>query len=179
VLACLAAGAAVNFTLNGCLFVLPLLLQHLTALQTGLAFLPMTLPFVLNPPVTGRLVARFGPRPPILAGLALLTAGSVTLGCAAWTGAGYGWLAPGLLLTGFGVSFVLPAAVSATIAAAPDGTAGAAGGLLNAVRQTGATLGVAAMGAVSTGYALFLAAAVCAAAGAWFATRVVPQYQGS
>ena len=179
VLACLAAGAAVNFTLNGCLFVLPLLLQHLTALQTGLAFLPLTLPFVLNPPVTGRLVARFGPRPPVLAGLALLTAGGATLGSVAWTGAGYGWLALGLLLTGFGVSFVLPAAVSAIIAAAPDGTAGAAGGLLNAVRQTGATLGVAVMGAVSINHALFLAAAVCAAAGGWFATRVAPQYQGS
>jgi DHA2 family methylenomycin A resistance protein-like MFS transporter len=179
VLACLAAGAAVNFTLNGCLFVLPLLLQHLTALQTGLAFLPMTLPFVLNPPVTGRLVARFGPRPPVLAGLALLTAGGVTLGSVAWTGAGYGWLALGLLLTGFGVSFVLPAAVSAIIAAAPDGTAGAAGGLLNAVRQTGATLGVAVMGAVSVDHALFLAATVCAAAGGWFATRVARQYQGS
>jgi hypothetical protein len=63
--------------------------------------------------------------------------------------------------------------------AAPDGTAGAAGGLLNAVRQTGATLGVAVMGAVSVNHALFLAAAVCAAAGGWFATRVAPQYQGS
>jgi DHA2 family methylenomycin A resistance protein-like MFS transporter len=177
--AALAAGAAVNFALNGSLFVLPLLFQqdrHLSAVLTGLAFLPLTLPFALNPPVTGRMVARLGPRTPILTGMALLTAGGVVLGCAVWAGAEYGWLALGLLLTGFGVSFVLPALVAATLSIAPPGTAGAAGGLLNAVRQTGATLGVATMGAfvgrdTATGsaYALFLSASVCVAAGAWFA----------
>ncbi|MCI2420253.1 MFS transporter [Saccharopolyspora sp. K220] len=171
----LAAGAAVNFALNGNLFVLPLLLQqdhHLTAVVTGLAFLPLTLPFVLNPPVTGRIVARFGPRPPIVTGLALLTGGGIALGCAAWAKAHYGWLALGLLLTGFGVSFALPALTTAIINAAPQGTAGAASGLLNAVRQTGATLGVATMGSVTgigSAYALLLSAAACLAASAWFA----------
>jgi DHA2 family methylenomycin A resistance protein-like MFS transporter len=175
----LAAGAAVNFALNGNLFVLPLLLEqdrHLSAIAAGLAVLPLTLPFTLNPPLTGRLAARFGPRPPILAGMALLAAGGTGLGCAAWAGAGYGWLALGLLLTGYGVSLVLPALVAAILGAAPQGTAGAAGGLLNAVRQAGATLGVAAMGALNgtgtaTGpaYALLLSAVVCAGAGTWFA----------
>lgn len=87
----LVAGAAVNFALNGNLFVLPLLFQHnrhLSAIATGLAFLPLTLPFALNPLVTGRLAARFGPRPPILAGMALLAAGGAGLGCAARAGAG-------------------------------------------------------------------------------------------
>jgi MFS transporter, DHA2 family, methylenomycin A resistance protein len=175
----LAVGAAVNFALNGSLFVLPLLLQQgrqLSPLGTGLMFLPLTLPFVLNPPVTGRIVTRLGPRPPILAGMALLTTGGVTLGCAAVAGSGFGWVALGLLLTGFGVSFVLPALVSAVISATPHGTAGAAGGLLNAVRQVGATLGVTTMGAfvgigtvTGSAYALLLAALVAATAGAWFA----------
>ena len=82
---------------------------------------------------------------------------------------------PGLLLTGYGVSLVLPALVTAILRAAPPGTAGAAGGLLNAVRQAGATLGVASMGALASAgtaagsaYALILSALVCAAAGAWF-----------
>lgn len=175
----LAVGAAVNFALNGNLFVLPLLFQqdrHLTPVATGLAFLPLTLPFALNPPVTGRLAGRFGPRPPILAGMALLAAGGVGLGCAAWAGAGYDWLAIGLLLTGYGVSLVLPALVTAILGAAPQGTAGAAGGLLNAVRQGGATLGVAVMGALAgagtmtgSAYALFLPTLVCVVTGIWFA----------
>ncbi|MEV0201059.1 MFS transporter, partial [Nonomuraea sp. NPDC050691] len=91
----LAAGAVVSFTLNGGLFVLPLLLQqgrHLSAVASGLAFLPLTLPFVVNPPLTGRIVARVGPRPPILAGLALLAAGGGGLAWAVGAGASYGWL---------------------------------------------------------------------------------------
>jgi DHA2 family methylenomycin A resistance protein-like MFS transporter len=168
------AGAAVNFTLNGSLFVLPLLFQqdwHVSAILTGLAFLPLTLPFVLNPPVTGRIVARCGPRRPIVVGMAMITVGGLVLAWAAGAAAGYGWLALGLLLTGYGVSLVLPSIVAAVMAAAPDGTAGAAGGMLNAVRQTGATMGVATMGAlvvVGPAYALLLSAIVCAVAGLWF-----------
>jgi DHA2 family methylenomycin A resistance protein-like MFS transporter len=97
-----------------------------------------------------------------LAQLTRRSPAGVVLGCAATAGAAYGWLAVGLLLTGFGVSFVLPALVTFTVNAAPPGTAGAAGGLLNAVRQTGATVGVAVMDALAgSGVALFVSAAVC------------------
>ncbi|MFC0598444.1 MFS transporter [Streptomyces palmae] len=176
----LAAGAAVNFTLTGSLFVLPLLFRDrgMTPLVTGLAFLPLTLPFAVNPPLTGRIVAKVGPRRPVLGGLALLAAGTAGLAVAARTGAPYGWLALGLLLTGLGVSFALPALVTAVVSAAPQGAGGAAGGLLNAVRQTGASLGVAAMGAPLTlgtaagaSWAFLVAALVCAATGLWFGWR--------
>ncbi|WP_242902185.1 MFS transporter [Actinomadura terrae] len=178
--AALLAGAAVNFAMTGVLFVLPLAFQRdlgLSAFETGLAFLPMTLPFAFNPLVTGRIVARTGPRPPILAGLALLTAGGTALGAALLASAPYPVLVAGLLGTGFGVSFALPALATAVVAAAPEGTAGAAGGLLNAVRQSGATLGVAIMGAFvpdgsgGFGSALFAASAACATALALAALR--------
>ncbi|MDN3354395.1 MFS transporter [Actinomadura sp. DC4] len=166
----LLAGAAVNFALTGALFVLPLLLQRerqLSPFATGLAFLPLTIPFAANPPVTGRIVARVGPRPPILTGLALLSAGGATLSVTIFTAGGYPLLALGLLLTGLGISYALPALVAAIVSAAPDGTAGSAGGMLNAVRQVGATLGVAVMGAfvtAGTGWSLLASAAVCLAA---------------
>ncbi|GAA0314731.1 MFS transporter [Actinoallomurus spadix] len=153
----LIAGAAVNFALSGGLFVLTLSLQrHLGPVATGLAFLPLTLPTAFNPLVTGRLVARFGSRPPVLAGLTLLT-----LGCLAATPVP--WL--GMLLIGFGVSFSLPALVTGVVQAAPEGMAGVASGLLNAVRQVGATLGVAVMGGLAGGTAFAIAAALCLAAG--------------
>ncbi|MEV6929287.1 MFS transporter [Dactylosporangium sp. NPDC051485] len=171
--AALLAGAAVNFALSGALFVLPLLLQrHLDALHTGLAFLPLTVPFAVNPPVTGRIVARVGPFRPIVAGLALMAAGGLVLAVVLHVGAAYPWLAIGLLLTGFGVSFALPVLTAAMVSAAPAGATGAAGGVLNAVRQTGATIGVAVMGAAvaaGTGAALLLSAAVCALATVVFA----------
>ncbi|WP_327290060.1 MFS transporter [Streptomyces sp. NBC_01198] len=179
--AMLLAGAAVGFTLTGALFVLPLLLQQrlgYSAVGTGLAFLPMTLPTAFNPLLTGRIVARTGPRGPVLAGLCLLAAGAAAMGAVVWTGAPYALLAAGLAAAGFGVSFALPALTTAVITLAPDGSAGAAGGLFNALRQLGATLGVAVLGAFVTvamhrgegradhgvAEALLLAAAVCAAA---------------
>ncbi|WP_331771246.1 MFS transporter (plasmid) [Embleya sp. NBC_00888] len=172
----LLAGAAVNFAMTGLLFVLPLLFRqnlHMSPLRTGVAFLPMTLPFAVNPLLTGRIVARSGPRVPMLAGLGLLTAGSVVFTVAVHTGSAYPVLAVGLVCTGFGVSFALPALVTTVISTAPEGTAGAAGGLLNAVRQIGATIGVASMGAfvsvdttaaaADLAYALLLPGVLCAA----------------
>ncbi|MFE6977824.1 MFS transporter [Streptomyces sp. NPDC057682] len=174
----LLAGAVTNFALSGALFVLPLLLhreRHLTALETGLAFLPLTVPFAANPPLTGRIVARTGPRTPILTGLGLLTAGGAVLATGVLAEGPYLWLAAGLLLTGFGISFVLPALVAAVIGAAPPGTAGSVGGLLNAVRQVGATLGVALMGAAThagAGWSLVLSGGLCALA--WLVFALTP-----
>lgn len=152
----LLAGTVANFAFSGALFVLTLLLQdtrHLSPMAAGLAFLPLTLPMTVNPLLTGRLVARFGPRPPILGGLALLAAG---LAGVAFTDA----LAPWLVVMGFGLSFVFPALMAGMVNAAPTGTAGAAGGVLNASRQVGATLGVAVLGVV--GHPLRAAAALTA-----------------
>ncbi|MFB4264480.1 MFS transporter [Nonomuraea sp. GTA35] len=156
----LLAGTVANFAFSGALFVLTLLLQdtrHLSPMATGLAFLPLTLPMTVNPLLTGRLVARYGPRPPILGGLALVAAG---LAGTALTGV----LTPWLVVLGFGLSFVLPALMAGMVNSAPPGTAGAAGGVLNAFRQVGATLGVAVMGVIGRPLlvAAVLAALTCA-----------------
>ncbi|MCG6494084.1 MFS transporter [Kitasatospora sp. A2-31] len=181
----LLAGAAVNFAMVGVLFVLPLVLQQTLGLSptvAGLAFLPMTLPPGFNPLLTGRIVARVGPWRPVLGGLALLAAGCAVFAAAVSAGTPYALLAVGLLLAGFGVSFALPALVTAVMDTAPEGTAGAAGGLLNAVRQVGATLGVAATGAFlgagaraddgSPAVAMLLPAAACTLAAVLVARSV-------
>ncbi|MGP3913749.1 MFS transporter [Nonomuraea sp. 10N515B] len=156
----LLAGTVANFAFACALFVLTLQLQdvrHLTPLAAGLAFLPLTIPMTVNPMLTGRLVARYGPRPPILGGLALIAAGltGVALSDA---------LTPGLVMMGVGLSFVLPALMAGMLDSAPPGTAGAAGGVLNAFRQVGATLGVAAAGTIGRPLlaAAILTAATCA-----------------
>jgi DHA2 family methylenomycin A resistance protein-like MFS transporter len=181
--ASLLAGAAVNFALTGTLFVLPLVFErglHLSALAAGLAFGPMTLPVAVNPMVTARLVARTGPRVPVLTGLGLLVAAGAAFAAASAPGAGYPAFVAGLVCTGFGVSFALPALVITVTAAAPPGTAGAASGLLNAARQAGASVGIAATGVFvpdamagpgrAVGWAL-LPALACAAAGLAIARR--------
>ncbi|MFE6872383.1 MFS transporter [Kitasatospora sp. NPDC057692] len=175
----LLAGAAVNFALLGLLFLLPLLLREdrgLSPALAGLAFLPMTLPPGFNPLLTGRIVARVGPWRPAAGGLALLAGGCLVTAAAVAAGAPYPLLAVGLSGAGFGVSFALPALVTAVVSAAPEGAAGAAGGVLNAVRQVGASLGVAVLGSFAgspgrAGAALLLPAVACAAAGVLLSRR--------
>ena len=174
----LLAGTAVNVLLSGVLFVLPLLWQqnrHMTAIEVGVALLPMTVPFAFNPLVTGRIVARIGPQAPARAGLVLLAGAGIIIGGAVSIGMPYPLIVVGLVGAGFGVSLALPALVTGVVAAAPTGTAGAAAGMLNAARQVGATFGVAVMGAfVTVGHAssgrgvatvLIACGLACAAAG--------------
>ena len=172
----LGAGLVVGGVLAGELFLTTLELQEVRALGpvvTGVAFLPLTVPMVVNPPLAGRLVARVGPARPVLGGLVLIAVATAALAAEPSDGS-YAWVAVGLALLGLGVSFSLPALTSAVVLAASPEARGAAGGVFSVVRQTGATLGVAAVTAIigadahhgARGHALMAVAAVAAAV-AW------------
>ncbi|MCX4092902.1 MFS transporter [Nocardia sp. alder85J] len=146
-------GLLVNFGVSGLLFVMSLYFQQargLSALLAGCAFLPLTLPTAFNPVYTGRLVARSGPRKPSVLGFTLLTCGAAVL-AAGITGTGTVHdllIGLGLLIFGFGVSFAIPALVTATVSATPKDQAGIGSGALNSARQTGAVVGVSVLGSV-------------------------------
>ena len=148
----LFAGLVVNFGIAGALFLLSLFFQQArgwSSLTAGLAFLPMTLPTALNPVVTGRIVARIGPRCPAALGMVLIAAGAAVQAGA--TGGSRAAVVVGLgalVLVGYGISFALPALVAGLMATVPAERAGIASGALNAARQTGAVLGVAVLGGV-------------------------------
>lgn len=173
----LAGGLLVNVGLSGLLFVLSLAFQeaaHNTAIVAGLRFLPMTIPTAFNPLLTSRIVARIGPRLPVTIGFTCMAAGSAVVAVAG-TADHPGTLAAssvGLLLIGTGVSFAIPSLVVTVVGAVPAASAGAGSGLLNAIRQVGATIGVAVLGGIlATGHtiangahtALLTAAALLAA----------------
>lgn len=141
---------AMNLTVNGTLFVVTLYLQAvrgLPAVTAGLAMLPIFVPLAVLSPVAGALTARYGPRPPLLAGALLAAAGEAGL-LAAGTG-GYLSLLPALLGVGVGVGLFTAPVVAAALRAAPPGRAGLANGVVNTARQTGTALGVAIFGAVA------------------------------
>lgn len=142
----LAAGLAVNFGLSGCLFVLTFFFQQglgYSALLTGLAFLPLTLPMMVNPILTSRIVNRIGVRLPMICGFFVTAIGTAMLTAAA--GSFYWLLFVGLFFTGYGLSLTIPPLVTAVVTAAPPGQAGVASGALNSIRQLGAALGVAVL----------------------------------
>ncbi|MFI5938472.1 MFS transporter [Actinoplanes sp. NPDC051494] len=145
--AALVAGLLANFALSGLLFVLALYFQDVRGYSpwtAGLAFLPLTVPTAVNPIVTGRWVARIGPRRPAMTGFVLMATGALVLTplTAATTTAG-------LLVFGCGISLTLPALVAGVAGTVPPTLAGIGAGALNASRQTGAALGVAILGAVA------------------------------
>ena len=74
----LILGAVLNGSYYGSVFVLSLYLQkvlHYTSLAAGLAFIPLTVGFVISNVASARIVRRYGTWKPILAGLGLFAAG--------------------------------------------------------------------------------------------------------
>lgn len=144
------AFAGMTFGMYGALFLLPLVWQGsqgLSAPAAGLALMPMSLVYVAVSPFSGRLTRIFGPRPVMCAGAGLIGAASLAVAAAAALGA----LAAeetGLALTGIGMGLATGPLLSAAVGAVPAARAGTAAALINVARMVGATIGVAALGAV-------------------------------
>jgi DHA2 family methylenomycin A resistance protein-like MFS transporter len=142
-------GLLFNMVLYGALLCLSLFLQqarHESVLVTGLLLLPMSVVVGAGSLASGRLTARFGPRPPMIAGLMLGAAGAALL---ATTGTGTSlWLVTGgSILLGL-VSLAMPAMTAVVVSAVGPERAGIASGVLNAARQAGGALGVAVLGSL-------------------------------
>jgi DHA2 family methylenomycin A resistance protein-like MFS transporter len=135
-------GAAVNYALTTVIFSIPLVL-HTTASGAGASLLPMTLLVALNPLITGRLVAAYGPLRPIRMGFVAFPIGLALIAVAITIHDQSIVLGLGLLLCGFGVSWTLPALVGFAVNQADPAAAGSVGGILNATRQVGATIAAA------------------------------------
>ena len=154
----LLAGMAINIGLSGILFVIPLYFQQIrefSAHLAGLALLPLTIPLVVNPIFTGRLVGRIGARLPMTIGFILAAIGTLAQALSD-ADTGYFPTFIGLLLVGFGVSFTIPPLMAAVMSSVSKDQTGTATGALNSSRQLGATLGVAIVGSILGGGASFV-----------------------
>ncbi|MFF0519562.1 MFS transporter [Actinomadura nitritigenes] len=146
----MVAAIAANLLMGGLLFVFPQYLQAVLgndAFGTGLRLIPMLLGLLAGGLTTDRIVPRTGHKPIIVTGLAVLAA---SLGWGAFTDAGdsYGSIVPWLLLIGLGCGLSLIPAMDALMAALPADQAGRGSGLVQTLRQTGGTLGVAGLGSL-------------------------------
>ncbi|MFF1613411.1 DHA2 family efflux MFS transporter permease subunit [Amycolatopsis sp. NPDC058278] len=174
VVAAVVIGFAFMIGYYGMPFVLSLVLQDrgLSALDTGVVFLPMMLAGLVLTPVVPRVIERTGARPVVVTGLALMTAGLAALALLPATAPT--WVTAAVMVwVGLGGPTVIPPVIAVLLAAVPAHRAGTASGLLNTSRQLGGALAVAVFGALlaaPTGLAagmrvsLLLAAAVAAAA---------------
>ncbi len=149
-------GMIFNLVLYGSLLCLSLYLQqarHESVLATGLLLLPSSVFVGAGSLASGRLTARFGPRPPMIAGLALAAAGTALLATAG-NSTPLALILVGSLLIGL-ISLAMPAMTAAVVGSAGREHAGVASGVLNAARQSGGALGVAVLGSLlGQGHAL-------------------------
>jgi EmrB/QacA subfamily drug resistance transporter len=150
-----------------------------SALETGLAFLPLVVAIGIAANAANQLIRRAGSRNLAALGLGLVAAGGTLLALAP-DAAGY-WsdVLPAFVILGFGVGLVFPAASIAALSEVGDDTAGLASGLIATGHELGAAFGVAAISAVATSASTFVAgyeagfAAVAAIAGAVAAIALV------
>ncbi|MEU6355415.1 MFS transporter [Streptomyces sp. NPDC047072] len=129
--------------------------QHgLSALGAGIAFLPMMLLSASLTPFAARIAERTGPRVPVVAGLVLIAAGSLTL---AVVPASVPVWASALLLIPVGMAgpLVMPATTVLLLEHVPAEQTGTASGVFNTSRQIGGALAVAVFGALISARAGF------------------------
>jgi DHA2 family methylenomycin A resistance protein-like MFS transporter len=121
--------------------------QGRSPLVAGLDVSAIGVAYALAAPLSGRLVGRVGPRPPMLAGL--LLSGLAMLGLLRLdTGTGIGAIWWDLALAGGGVGLCLTPMTAIAVSAVDASRAGMASAVHNAMRQLGQVLGVAVLGAL-------------------------------
>jgi len=146
------AGTVASFGMFGLLFVLPLYLQAVQgndALGTGVRLLPMMGGLIVGARASEKIAARFGTRLPIVAGLALITAG-LAIGALTTVDSGYGFVAGWLAVVGLGIGLALAPAMDAVMGELPPERTGSGSAVTMALRQVGGALGVALLGSLSS-----------------------------
>jgi EmrB/QacA subfamily drug resistance transporter len=121
-----------------------------SAIQTGLAYLPLCAIAVLSAGITSQLIGRVGTRPVMVVGAVIGAGGLYWLSRIPVEGSYAGALLPGLLLVGLGIAGLFVAVATAANAGVPADKAGLAAALLNASQWLGGALGLAIFTAVST-----------------------------
>jgi EmrB/QacA subfamily drug resistance transporter len=126
--------------------------RGLTALETGVQFLPMGVAAIASAVIASQLVTRFGTRPVQLTGAVLSVLGLLLLSRADATGSYALTILPGLVLFGIGIIAVGTPAQIAAVADVRHEVAGAASGVVNAGYQVGGALGLAVITTLATSH---------------------------
>jgi DHA2 family methylenomycin A resistance protein-like MFS transporter len=146
-----AIAVTMNLATLGMLFVVTLYLQRVqqrSALDAGLALIPLFAPLSAIAPFAGRITSRSGSRAPMAFGLLVAAAGLALLALAG-RGSPYGLALVAFLLWGTGLGFLTPAVVAAAMGAVDRARAGLASAMNNTARQAGGAIGIAAFGALA------------------------------
>jgi EmrB/QacA subfamily drug resistance transporter len=134
-------------------FFLTLYMQNVlgySPIQTGAAYIPLTVGVGMAAGVSSQLLARTGTRPLIIAGSLIAAGGVYWLSRIPVDGSYLSDLLPGMMVMSIGLGAVFVSVTTAANAGVPADKAGLAAALLNASQQVGGALGLAIFSAIAT-----------------------------
>ncbi|HEY3722950.1 MAG TPA: MFS transporter [Acidimicrobiia bacterium] len=137
----------------GFLFVLPVFLQdglHLSAVDNGLWLLPSGISIIVGTQIGARLTRRISVTSVVRSGLLLEAVGLALMVLAISPQLTFWSLLPGLVVFGIGIGFAGSQLTNVILSEIPNERSGAASGANTTVRQLGAALGIAVIGALLT-----------------------------
>jgi EmrB/QacA subfamily drug resistance transporter len=140
----------VMFSLMGVLFFLTQYLQGvlgLSAIETGIRFVPLAIGIVVSAPVSAVLTKRLGAKIATAAGL-VITAGSLLLLATVDVTSSDLLIQAVLLIAGFGIGVAMTPATDAIMGALPKAQAGVGSAVNDTTREIGGALGVAILGSI-------------------------------
>ncbi|MDX8153175.1 MFS transporter [Patulibacter brassicae] len=146
-------GLLTGMALFSMFFFITLYLQNVLGeepLETGLAYLPLSVVIIGAAGLASVLVTRIGFKPTLVAGLVLTSAGLLWFSQVSWPGGSYAAdvLGPSMLAgAGLGMTFV-PVTIAAVSGTSPE-EAGLASGLINTSQQVGGALGLAILSTIA------------------------------
>jgi MFS family permease len=178
---------AASALLFGSFLLASLYLQNVlgtSAMQTGLAFLPLAIAIAAGVHVAGHLVTQVGVRVPMAVGFAIAAGGMVLLSGADANGSYLADVLPGMLVAGVGLGMVLVSVAVSVMTGAGEHETGMLSGLNTTGHEIGGSIGVAALATIATGSAghdiangigdAFLVAGIVGAAASVVAVAVLP-----
>lgn len=137
-------------------FYLNLYLQQVLgyrAFPSGAALLPMTVLIMIGMIVLApRVIARYGPKPTLVAGLAVLAAGLGWLALVRPTGSYLIDVLPASLVAALGMALAFIPSLGTALSSARPEEGGLASGIVNTSYQVGSALGLAAMTALAAAH---------------------------
>jgi EmrB/QacA subfamily drug resistance transporter len=121
-----------------------------SALETGLAFVPMTAAVGIGATLAPRLARRIGARWVLASGMLFATVGEVLLTSVHPGGSYVANVLPGGVLGALGLGLALVPATIVAVEGVPRAVSGLASGVLNTSRFMGAALGLAVLSTIAT-----------------------------
>lgn len=127
------------------------LAKGMGAFETGISFLPFAISILIAAPLAGVLSSRFGAKWVVTAGMACEAVALFWMSRIFYVDTPYINFVPPFLLYGAGVGLAIAQLANIVLSDIPANKAGVGSGANNTIRQLGASLGIALIGAVLFG----------------------------